>query len=392
MSPISVALLLGFLGRQAPVAEVPFELVGNHIYIKGTASGKPVSLMLDSGAGMSVLDSGLAEKWDIPRDANGLPVRGAGSETMKAQMLKDFKVKFDGTSVEQPIIIGIPLSALKFLEGRPIEGVVGFEFFRKYVIQIDYANSKVRLFAPDTFKYEGSGKGIPVRIVGNHPHLDGEIEVPGLGKLPVEVMVDTGAGSGVSLSGKIVDREKLDAKLPPSPKVPTGAGVGGATSGRNVRIDAVSLGGYRLEKPIASLDLGSGGVTGATSPFDVLIGGDIMKRFTVTFDYSRNLMYLEPNSDFAKPFTGDMTGMYIKADSEDLRSYVVMYIVDGSPAKEAGVAVGDHVVSIDGKPTSSYELFQLKGLLREPNKTWTVKLNRDGKTIDVKLKGRPLTP
>jgi len=390
MSVLSVALLLGLVGRQGPVAEVPFELVGNHIYIKGTAGDRPISLLLDSGAGMSVLDAGLAEKWGVHMDASSLPVTGAGKSSMKAQMLKDFKVKFDGTSVEQPIIIGIPLDALKYLEGRPIEGVVGFEFFKKYVIQIDYAKSKVRLFTPEGFKYEGVSAAIPVRIVSNHPHLKGEVEVPGVGKLPVEVMIDTGAGSGVSLSGKFVEQQKLDAKLPASPKVPTGAGVGGQTTGRNVRIDSVTLGGFRVDRPLASLDLGSGGVTGATSPFDVLIGGEIMKRFTVTFDYSRNLMYMEPNADLGQPFAGDQTGMYIKADGDTLRNFVVMYIVDGSPAQEAGVKVGDHVVTIDGKPTSNYELFQLKALIREPNKTWSVGLDRDGKSININLKGRPL--
>lgn len=390
MSQVAIALLLALAGRQAPVAELPFELVGNHIYVKGHAGTRPVSVLLDSGAGLSVFDSGLAEAWNLPRTKEGVQVRGAGEGAMRAEMLTDFSVKLDDTSIEQKISLGIPLGPLKYLEGRPLEAVFGFEFFKKYVVEIDYAKNKVRFFDPATFAYKGGGKTIPIRIVANHPRLEGEVEIAGVGKLPVELMIDTGAGSGVSLTGRLVQKEKLNDRLPPSPSVPTGAGVGGATNGRMARIDGITLGGFRLNKPVASVDLGSGGVTGNASGFDVLVGGDIMRRFTVTFDYSRNAMHLEPNASFDTPFPGDQTGLLVKAEGDDLRTFRVMFVVDGSPAKELGIQPGDRLVEIDGTPVAQYELYQLRLLLRTPGKSWKLKLERDQKVIEITLKGRPL--
>jgi predicted aspartyl protease len=387
---LALALLLGLAHYQAPVAELPFELVGNHIYLKGESDGRPVSILLDSGAGMSVLDSGVAERLKVPTQASNLPVSGAGAGRVQAQMLKGFKVRFSGTHIEQPIMIGIPLGALAFLEGRPLEAVVGFEFFQKYAINIDYENRKVRFYDPATFRYTGPGKEIPIRIQNNHPHLEAELEVPGLGKIPVEAMIDTGAGSGVNLTGRIVEAQKLDERLPKSPTAPSGAGVGGQTVGRNVRLDGVSFAGFRFEKPVASLDLSKGGATGAGASYDVLIGGDVMRRFNVIFDYSRKRMILEPNGEFAKPFPGDQVGFLVMAEGEKLRNYRVMWVSEGTPAKESGLEVGDRLVTIDGKPAGTYELYEIKKMLREPGKRWRFEVERKGERKTIELQGRSI--
>jgi hypothetical protein len=65
----------------------------------------------------------------------------------------------------------------------------------------------------------------------------------------------------------------------------------------------------------------------------------LLKRFAVTFDYSRQIMYLErlvpPPAD-AGQF--DRSGLWINADDG---GYRVTYVVAGSPAAEGGVATGD---------------------------------------------------
>ncbi|AIE84098.1 aspartyl protease family protein [Fimbriimonas ginsengisoli] len=390
MPHLALALLLGLAPIQTPIAELPFELVGNHIYLKGEAENRPISILLDSGAGMSVLDSGIAERWNIPRNKSGLPVTGAGAKPIQAQMLQGFKVRFAGTKIDQPIIIGIPLEQLAYLEGRPLEAVVGNEFFQKYVVNIDYANRKVRLFNPEGYTYTGKGKELSIRLVGNHPHIDAEIEVPEIGKLPVEAVIDTGAGSSVNLTGRLMEAQKLDGHFPKSPIAPSGAGVGGATTGRPGRLGSLSFGGFKLDRPVASMELSNGGALGTGAAYDILIGGDVMRRFDVTFDYSRKKLYLQANEEFIKPFPGDQTGFLMTAEGKNLRTYRVMWVSDGTPAKEAGIQVGDVLVQVDGKPAETYELYQLKKLFREPDKQWKLELDRNGERKKINLKGRSI--
>lgn len=376
-------------GAPTPIADLPFQMVGNHIYVEGEAMGKPISVLLDSGAGASIVDSVLADSWNVTHQGNGVPVGGAGGKVQTAQMFKDFSVKLKGTSIEQPIMIGIPLTSLANLEGRRLEAIFGFEFFRKYVVEIDYANRHVRFFAPDTYVYSGKGKELPFRIVSNHPHFEANLNFPGVGERTVEAMFDTGAGASLSLTQKFVSKEDLDAKLPKSPQVPTGAGVGGMTFGRPTRLDAVSFGGYSLDKPTGSLELEKGGVTGSSSNFDVLIGGEVAKRFTVTLDYPHKRLFLEPNRDFKKPFVGDVTGLRLQAD-DTLTKYSVLWIVADSPAAEAGIHVGDRLVSIDGKPAERLRLWEVREALAKPNRTYELVFDRGGDSVKVRLKARPL--
>jgi len=39
------------------------------------------------------------------------------------------------------------------------------------------------------------------------------------------------------------------------------------------------------------------------------IGNEILRRFKVTIDYSRQRMMLEPNAHFSDPFENDMSGI-----------------------------------------------------------------------------------
>lgn len=388
MPSIATSLLLGLVWGQLPVAEAPFELVGNHIYLKGTANGRPVSILLDSGAGFSTLDADLAERWNVPTKQTGITVEGVGAATQTAKGLDDFRLRLDGTSIELPLDLAIPLGKLAPLEGRPIEAILGFDLFQRYVVSIDYPGRKIRFYEPRRYVYRGAGKRLGIELQDNLPHVAAAMEVPGLGKMAVRAMIDTGAGSAAVLTNAFGEKHRLDSILPKSPIVPAGAGLGGATFGRPVRLGEISLAGHRLEKPVATLNLGKAGLTGANSTYDVLIGGDLMRRFHVTFDYSRSRMYLEPNEEFPQPFHGDHVGISVSTAKDSLRAFRVAWVAAGTPAQEVGLKMGDRIVTIDGAPAERYELHEIRTMFRTPAKKWIFEIERQGESRRIELTGR----
>jgi C-terminal processing protease CtpA/Prc len=96
--------------------------------------------------------------------------------------------------------------------------------------------------------------------------------------------------------------------------------------------------------------------------YDGNIGSGFLKRFAVTFDYSRQTMYLQrvsPAPVDAGRF--DRSGMWINAVSD---AYEIKSIAASSPAAEAGLAEGDLITSLNGQPAVAAQLSDARSMLR----------------------------
>ena len=64
------------------------------------------------------------------------------------------------------------------------------------------------------------------------------------------------------------------------------------------------------------------------------------------------------------------------------RPTVVASFLPDSPAKQAGLQIGDHIVGIDGETTDTWQKLQLV-VLGKANRRVTLTVERDGKTMDI---------
>lgn len=380
---LTAALALLFPASQVPLAEIEFELVNGHIYVPATVNGNAASAIIDSGAGMSVMDSALADRWKLPSSGN-LQARGIGKETVQGKFLKETVVRFG--DIAMPMTIAIPLGGLTEAEGRPLETVIGYEFFRKHVVQIDYPARRLRVYAGDT-NLSLSGTTLPIKIVGNHPHIATEMTVAGKA-YPLQTMIDTGA-SGGGLSAKFLKANPLD--VPATPRAVIGGGVGGFIEGRFFRPDALKIGQHSASKPVLTMTDAEGGASGENSSYDLLLGSDILRRFKVTFNYGKSTVTFEPSDELGKPFEADKTGLRLFAREGGLAGFRVMGVMPGSAAETAGLRKEDVIETINGKPAGSYKLHQLREALRSPDaKLWDLGVLRGSERLKVRIEPKSI--
>src|ERR1700694_918179 len=95
----------------------------------------------------------------------------------------------------------------------------------------------------------------------------------------------------------------------------------------------------------------------ASPEFDGVIGSEILRRFKVIFDYSRQRMILEPNRYFSESYEHDMAGMLLVTERTGFR---VRQVIENSPATAAGLHEGDFISAINGKPAFSLTLEQMR--------------------------------
>jgi hypothetical protein len=155
MKKLAFALLLAFLApalradEPAKPVTVPFEtLKTGHMTVMVKVNGKgPYKLIFDTGAPVTLLNNKIA------KDA-GLPQRTSifgPSDTVKVKTLEVGEQMAENVTalvMDHPTVEAISKAFVK--EAGPIDGIVGFPFFARYKMTLDY-RAKTMTFVPSGY-------------------------------------------------------------------------------------------------------------------------------------------------------------------------------------------------------------------------------------------------
>jgi outer membrane lipoprotein-sorting protein len=360
--------------------EIPFVLASNHIHIPVVIDkSRPLNFILDSGAGGPVMDTDVAKELGL-QTVGKLEARGAGEGTQEANFIRLPNIRLGDVVIDSTSGAAISLKFLDKYEGMPIEGIVGYDLFSRFVVKIDYQNQKLTLYEPSSFKYQGKGQSIPITLENNHPHVKAIVD----GKYEGNFVIDCGARSSLTLYTPFVEEHNLVAKSGKTIDVLAGVGVGGKVMGKATRMQSMKIGDFVIPAPLTNLSSAKAGALSSEKTAGN-IGGGILKRFTVIFDYGDSRMILEPNANFAYEDNLDMAGLWLTRENDSTK---VDFVVDDSPAANAGIKEGDVIVKINGQPAKDLQLRDIRRtLMSGAGEAVTLTINSAGKerTIDLKL-------
>src|SRR5947208_2580344 len=99
---------------------------------------------------------------------------------------------------------------------------------------------------------------------------------------------------------------------------------------------------------------------------------------------------VEPRPVDGSPCDFDMSGLRLAARGPGLAHIMVDYVVPHSPSAEAGIAVGDELLLIDGRGVAAGDLSDARKALRADGEVRQLVLRREADTIRVALKLRRL--
>ena len=182
----------------------------------------------------------------------------------------------------------------------------------------------------------------------------------------------------------------MRAKHPKGVDAVDGWGVGGPSRGYVTRGTSMTLGSVEVDNVVTTLSTQDKGAF-AGNDYQGNVGGGILKRFVVTFDYGNQIMYLKPlPGPVADTGTYDRAGMWF---NQSPKGFDVVSVTPGSPADTAALAVGDVIVSVDGVPAKDIHLYDLRARLRNAAPGTAVEFivrNAAGKTRNVRVVLRDL--
>ncbi|MDB4583547.1 aspartyl protease family protein [Draconibacterium sp.] len=316
---------------------------------------------------MPVQIKGLGEGTDLTAYRSGnnmMQINGLTARNQEVQMIIDENFQ------------------ISHMLGIPVHGLIGFNLFKDYVVEIDYLNEKLTLHKPEYYKYRDKKKDIimPLHFDGNKPFVRTSIVTDDLKEVPVKLLVDTGASDALWLSESSDERINL-----PQNRIETflGRGLSGDLYGTKGRIDAIWVGPLVLPKPIVAFP-NSEIIDQLISRNDRngTIGAEILRRFFVTVDYRNSRLTLRPTHKVKEEFNYNMSGMEVTNPMPGLPIFTIADIRENSPAYFAGLQKNDQILSVNSNNHRSMELNDINLLLQSrENKKIRLKVLRNGEEI-----------
>jgi C-terminal processing protease CtpA/Prc len=137
--------------------------------------------------------------------------------------------------------------------------------------------------------------------------------------------------------------------------------------------------------------LGSFELTGVpgVAPGVPLIGGEVLRRFRLFFDYANARLTFEPNPHLHDRFRAGGPQIGIRAAPVE-GAVRVQDVPAGGAAARAGLVVGDLITAVDGAPVAELTFPRLQALLVRPGAAFALTVRCGNRTLAIALDNPPL--
>jgi len=286
-----VSAVNGQAAKQA--VEVPFEFAHNQIVIQVKIAGKgPYAMLLDTNTDPSAIDVATARELGLSVGSSGGQATGGGTETQTVFPTTLPNVEVGGITAKQVPAATIDLSEISKRIERPIHGVLGFSFLKDRIVQIDYANLKVRFFAESPYPRIQLAPNTVNTIAMQFRREDGEVIVDSIfvNNQKMRAALDTGSSGTFTLTPEAVALLGLDEDAAGA-ETSSSVGYNGEYKHKTGILKSVRMGRYAAEGVQATFWLPNTGHD--KKRFDVNIGNGFFQDFVMTFDFKNKIVVFE---------------------------------------------------------------------------------------------------
>ncbi len=401
------------LPKSQKFQKVKFQLINNLIIVPLEVNGVALTFVLDSGVSKPILFN-LTDKDSVPiNNVSEVTIRGLGDgEPMKALSSKGNTFKLGKAKNYNQDLYVVLDKGINFSTslGIPVHGILGYDLFRDFVVEVNYHSKNIKLYDPSLYNPTNRAKSksqtLPISIERRKAYVEGKVLMNDAEDVPVKLLVDTGSSDALWLfhapeKGLDIPEKHYEDYL--------GRGLSGDIFGKRTKVNGIKIGDFELKDAKAAFPYReSFGFIKNFGDRNGSVGGEILKRFNIIFDYSRNQVTFKKNGYFKTPFQYNLAGIelqhnglrYIAESLADANGVVrnddasfgnvqillenktrlslvpeiiVSSIRAGSPAEEAGLQEGDVILAVNGKRIHKYKLQEVLKMLND----------KEGKRIKV---------
>lgn len=364
------------LGRKDRPVRIPFELVNNLIIVEASINGSvPLKFIVDTGVG-NVLITSLPNGEEIYLNSTRtVSLSGLGEGEPVEAFYADQNLMHigdvQGKGVEI-LFLKEDIFKLSSFMGTYVHGLIGYDLFSKFAVEINYLEKELILYDPEEFEEKFSELPkhrkwfkFPIIIEDRKPYIEVAFKQrPGVSYTPLRLLIDSGSSNAFSLYK--VTHDKI---VVPQSNINTliGVGLSGNVNGYLGRVQKIKLGDeFIFEEPVVAYP-DSFAIRRAFELGDRngSLGGEVLRRFKVIFHYRDGYMLVRRNKDFNEDFYYNVSGIEVNTPVPNIPLYVVSEVREDSPADEKGIQKGDVLKYINGEPTARLSLNEILNILQK---------------------------
>lgn len=346
------------------IASFPIPRDGDALFLPVEIDGKAYHFLVDTGASMSMFDSTLP----LGRHLQTVKAEAAAGDFVNIEIREPPTATIGPLSFNCPGGVGsLDLTALRQVVGQDFHGLIGMDFLKTQILQIDPDAKELR-FLTGVSPSLGAHRNMAYDRQ-SVPHVLLRIAEP-----KDEVfMLDTGLVSfrSGSLSKKafaqlessreltIVGHELLET-------------LSGTQSGRIGRAKKLAFGEMEIADPVF-------GESGGNK-----VGVKFLSRFIATLDFPAERLYLKKGRRYCEADLWDLSGLHVWRK----HGTIVIHSVDkDSVAARAGLQANDSLVKCDDRDTAKMSLEEIRLRCCQTGPLFLVVVRRnEEKVVKLELK------
>lgn len=353
------------------------EFSGGVIVVKGLLNNYKDSLnfILDTGSGGISLDSETVAQLKVPTQLSDKTIRGIAG-IRKVSFAYNNTLHLPDLQIDSLNFHINDYDVLSSVYGEHIDGIIGYSFFNRYIVKINYDSLLIHVYSKGSIKYPRGGyllKPLLVNLLIQNARIsDNE-------QRNARFYFDTGAGLCLLLSTDFVDDSTLFS--PKRKKVLTQVeGLGGKKQMELTTVKSFHLGPYRFRRVPAYVFEDEFNVT--SYPYlGGLIGNDLLRRFNVIINYEKRDVYITPNTHFRDVFDYSYTGLNFYVVNNEV---VITDVMKGSPAEKAGFLPDDVIMAVNNNFSKNIQAY--KSALQNTGEKIKILVYRNGAPLMLTLK------
>ncbi len=385
---ICQAQILGFsLPPGKTKVQFPIEVYNNLVVVPMILNNQlPLKFILDTGVRTSILtERAYSDILNLPYSRKYM-IAGPGGEKMVTAYVTN-NVSLDMPGVQgrghAMLVLDEDYLELRNYLGTDVHGILGYELFSRFIIEVDYERKTLTLMLPSRFKEKRKFEWLPIQVEDTKPYVTVNLQMNDSTSLSAKLLVDSGASHGIFLETSSNSKIKIPEKNVTSI---IGRGLGGIINGQIGKIKSLHLGNYEIPNVITNFPDPNAYMDTLKTSRSVFrngsIGGEILSRFTVIYNFPGEKIYLKKNANYKKEFYFNLSGLTLRAKGARLKNFEITDIRENSPSKRAEIKVGDRVISINGVSASDLDLNTVNGFLNsKPGRKITLQLERNNVRI-----------
>ncbi len=388
---VSLLLLLLFvivssLSAKEALTKIPFELHGNHIFIKVKLNdSEPLHFIFDTGAASTIISQQKAKKLKLDSDGF-VTVRSNKGPTIAYYSLDNTFTFENNVNLNHVRVSQLKLDHLDRILERSVDGVIGHDLLKHFVVLVNYDRFQLELYDQNSFVPLANYHQRTFDLIAGRPYIQAALVLDNGEIYKGKFQLDNGSGSAVTLYSPFVDQYNIQNKIGKTDLIYTIGFTGIIDRNYAGRLPAFDVGAFQINNIPIRLNQ-SYYFKKAFKDGIGHIGNGLLKRFNIAFDYKNKVSYWKPNDSFVQEFREIYSGLVVKSDNQTEKVYI-KHVFDNSPAALAGLAENDEIVMINNVSTAGRSSVEVDNLIhtKQPEVVIVIKRNKELKKLNLQLK------